>query len=234
MTEQLTEDQVDVAPEEAPQGPIRVAWAPVPKVNLLPIEILEGRRFRRTQALLGGAVLGAVLLAAGGTFWAQQGINDANDELTSSQARVSSLTAEQARYATVPQVIAEVEAANTARTLAMGTDVLWYRYLNEVDGARPNGLKINSLTFTLNGSSTVPGSFTDPLTPNGTGTLSVQGTADQYDEVATWMESLNKITGLSAAKLTNASKDETGVVTFGSGGVLDSDALSGRYDKKAG
>ncbi len=232
MTEQLTEDQVDVAPEEAPQGPIRVAWAPVPKVNLLPIEILEGRRFRRTQALLGGAVLGAVLVAAGGTFWAQQGINDANDALVSSEGQVSALTAQQNQYSAVPTVIAQVDAAETARTTAMGTDVLLYRYLTDLDGARPSGLEFTGLTVTVPaGGSAATGA--NPLVASGIGTLTIEGKADQYEEVSTWMESLDKITGVASPTLASAIKAPAGL-TYSTGAVLNSDALSGRYDKKAG
>jgi hypothetical protein len=69
MTDQLTEEYAgtELAAEPGPPAPIRIPWAPVPKVNLLPIEIVEKRRFRRTQVLLGLAVLGVVLLAGVGT-----------------------------------------------------------------------------------------------------------------------------------------------------------------------
>ena len=233
MTEQLTEDYIEAAPEETVEGPVRVAWAMVPKVNLLPIEILEGRRFRRTQALLGGAVLGAVLIAAGGTFWAQQGINDAQDDLTAAQGRVSSLQAEQAKYAAVPKTIAEVDAADSARTLAMGTDVLWYRYLNQIQDATPAGITLNGITVSMTGSTGTPTAATDPLSNTGIGTVTLNGTADQYDEVSNFLEAADGITGFTSPTLASASKQQEKIV-FGSAAVIDTNALSGRYDKKAG
>jgi hypothetical protein len=64
----------------------RVDWAPVPRVNLLPPEILESRRFARTQRLLGGAVAGTVLLAGAGVLWAQLQVGSAQEALQETQA----------------------------------------------------------------------------------------------------------------------------------------------------
>jgi Tfp pilus assembly protein PilN len=224
------EQSAEANPVEA--GPIRVAWASVPKVNLLPVEIMEARRFRRTQALLGVGVIAAVLLGGAGTVWAQQGINDANDQLTAAQSRVTGLQAQQVKYATAPLVIAQVEAANAARTLAMGQDVLWYRYLSEVSDALPTGVGLTQLGMITTGTESAPGAAPDALTPGGIGTLQMSGTAGQYKQVASWLEALNKITGFSAASLTSATYAD-GVVIFTATAVVDPDALSRRYQKEA-
>jgi hypothetical protein len=126
-----------------------------------------------------------------------------------------------------------VEAAKAARRQAMGADVLWYRYLIEVDGARPPGLRLSSLILTLSNTSSVAGAPADPLSSPGIGTVSMTGSALQYQQVATWLEAVNKIDGLSSASLTNATR--TGqTVTFGSGAVINTDALSRRYLKAGG
>jgi Tfp pilus assembly protein PilN len=235
MTEQLTEELVEIAAPPEPAGPVRIPWALVPRVNLLPVEILEGRRFRRTQLGLGVAILGTVLVAGGATYLAQRSVSDANHQLASSQARVSSLQIEQKRYAAVPEVIAEVDAANKARTLALGTDVLWYRYLNNLDGARPSGVQLTGFTVTLSAAPTTSTAVAsaNPLSPTGLGSITFSGTAKQYSDISAWLEALNKITGLSAAALASAAADEAGH-TFSSSAVVDSDALSGRYEKEAG
>ena len=78
MTEQLTEPYAEVQ-EEVPTGPpapVRISWAPIARVNLLPIEIIESRRFRRTQLALAGTVVGALVLAGAGTFLAQRSVAD--------------------------------------------------------------------------------------------------------------------------------------------------------------
>jgi Tfp pilus assembly protein PilN len=221
---------VDVAVEAEPTGPARVSWAPVPRVNLLPIEVLEGRRFRRTQVGLGVAVVAVVIAAGAGTVWAQRDVDEARDELTAAQAKVGSLQRDANRYSEVPKVLAEVDAADSARTRAMATDILWYRYLNDLDTARPPGLKLTSLTVAVTGTETgAPGK--DVLTPNGVGTIQVNGVGPGYKDVATWLENLDKINGMSLPFLGSATGvDDT--VQFTSGAVIDAKALSGRYDSK--
>ena len=234
MTDQLMQDQVgtETPAETGPPAPLRIAWAPVPKVNLLPIEILESRRFRRTQVLLAGAVLVVAVLAGAGTFLAQRSVSDANDELITAQARVTQLQAEQAKYSAVPKVVGEVEAATAARTLAMGTDVLWYRYLNDIDGAVPAGVELSSLTLGLSTAANA-GTATSPLAASGIGTIAMNGKAERYDEVSSWLEAINKITGFSSSSLLSAAKAD-GSVGWSLTAVIDSNALSARYTKDAG
>jgi Tfp pilus assembly protein PilN len=229
MTEQLTEERLASAP--VPAGPVRIAWATVPRVNLLPIEIVEARQFRRIKVLLVAGVVTAILVAVAAVIWAQQSVSDANDELEASQAKVTRLNAEQAKYAAVPIAVARVDAAKTARRLAMGGDVLWYRYMNEVDGARPAGVNLSALSFALTYPSGAVGAPGDPLSSHSVGTISASGSAQTYPQVAAWLEALNKVTGLSSSTLNNATETTTGV-TFGSGVVINSDALSHRYDKE--
>jgi len=234
MTDQLIQDQVgtEAPAETAPPAPLRIAWAPVPKVNLLPIEILESRRFRRTQGLLAAAVLVVAVLAGAGTFLAQRSVSDANDELITAQSRVTQLQAEQAKYAAVPKVVGEVEAATAARTLAMGSDVLWYQYLNDIDGARPAGVELNSLTLGL-ATAASAGTVASPLATSGIGAIAMNGAAGEYDEVSSWLEAINKITGFSSSSLLSAAKAD-GSVGWSLNAVIDSNALSARYTKDAG
>jgi Tfp pilus assembly protein PilN len=231
MTEQLTDERTQSETRQLAPTPIRIPWALVPRVNLMPIEILETRRFRRTQIVLGGAVVSALLIGGAGTYLAQRSINDANDQLVVAEAKVSALQTEQGRYAAVPQVIAEVDAARAARTLAMANDVLWSRYLNDLDDARPAGVYLSAITASLNASGTAGGSA-NPLSSSGIGTITLSGTAEQYKQVSSWLEGADKVIGISSSSLTSATKAEK-IVTFESGAILDSDALSRRYDKEA-
>lgn len=230
MTDQLAEDGTGTEVKAA-RGPIRVPWAPVAKVNLLPVEIIEGRRFRRAQLMLGGTVIGVLGIAVGGVLLAQRQVEQANEELLVSQARVTALQAEEARYAAVPRVIAQVDAAVAARSLAMGTDVLWYRYLSDIDGAQPRGVTLTSVTLTLG--ETAGGAVGEILSVAGPGTMTIQGTAEKYSQVAAWLEASDKVDGFASPKLTDAA-DSGEIVTFSSTAVITTDALSGRYNKKDG
>jgi outer membrane murein-binding lipoprotein Lpp len=227
----MTEQQVEAAPAAVEDAaPIRVEWVPVPRVNLLPPEVLEGRRFRRAQYVMGAAVLSTLVVVGGAVFWAQQGVQDAQAELDGVQARVRTLQAEQARYVAVPKLIAQVEGVQASRKRVMAADVLWYRYLNEVDGARPTGVTISQVTFGLTGSAEAPA--TDPVSKPGIGTLTITGSGRRFSEVADWLDSLDGVGEVSSTFLSGATRGE-GSVDFTSGAVFSKDALSHRYDKES-
>ncbi len=237
MTDQLTDERTESEEQPVKAEPIRVAWAAIPRVNLLPVEIIEARQFRQTKITLACIVLGTLVVAAAGVFWAQMGVNAADEELATAESEIVRLQTEQTRYAAVPMVAAQLAAANAARTQAMGTDVLWYRYLNDVRDAQPTNVKLDSLTLTVTAASA--GVSADVLSVPGIGTITTAGTAAEYSQVSAWLEALNKLNGTSSSTLTNASKaespdDPTKAVTFAAGAVLTADALSNRYDKKAG
>src|SRR3954467_8020126 len=92
----------------------------LPRVNLLPPEIAETRRFRRIQVGLGGAVLGAVGIVALLYVGASSSVSNAQDDLDSANATHTALTAETAKYRDVTAVYARAAAAQAMLTQAMG------------------------------------------------------------------------------------------------------------------
>ncbi|MBT0768947.1 PilN domain-containing protein [Kineosporia sp. J2-2] len=223
MTEDATATQVQ--PVVTP-GPKPLSWAPVPKVNLLPIEVLEGRSFQRTQLVLAAVVLvvaGAIGVA---TVWAQNGKDDAQAQADAAQARVSRLQQQQTEYSEVPKIYAQVEAATAARKQALIGDAPWYRYMNELDDARPPTVDFSSVQMTL---AAAGSSAVDPLTPAGAATLTIAGQGQDYKGVAEWMDAFDDVPGLQSAKLTSATRTESQVTTFTTVGVAGGQALSGRY-----
>jgi hypothetical protein len=217
------------------QRPTRSEWAAVPKVNLLPPEIIEARRFAGLQRRLVLLVLVAVVGCAAATGWAQGRVSAAQGELDAARGRIGVLQAEKAKYAEVPKVTAAVDAALTTRQQAMAADVLWYRYLNDLALATSSSTWLSSMTATLTGSVPAPGS--DPLSPPGIGTLAISGQTTSLPNVGVWLEALDGITGVKGSTLVAATReglaDAGGAVTFGTTSVLTTDALSHRYDRKA-
>ncbi len=214
---------------------VRVDWAPVPKVNLLPQEILDVRRFRGVQRVLVGAVLGTVAVAGLGVGWAVHGVATARDELQATQARTTQLRAEEAKYADVPRVLARVATAERARTQALGRDVLWYRFFDDLAAATPESVSLTSVTVSMDTASAGPGVAADPLTPGGLGSVAFSGTGDLFPDVAKWLESVATVDGLDGSTLQSATRSSdasTDDVTFSSKIVIDDSALSHRYDGK--
>lgn len=222
-----------------------VEWAPVPRVNLLPPEVLDVRRFRAVKWRLALAGVATLALVAGGVYWAQRGVGAAQDELDVTQGRTTVLRAQESTYAQVPQVLGQLEAASAARQRALGPDVLWYRFLSDVALATPANVSLTTLAVTLTAgdptsgaaSASASGTSADPLVPTGIGTLTVTGTGKGYPDVAAWLQSIVAVTGLDASTLQNATRTNdsgaAGTVTFNTTVVVTPDALSHRYDQKA-
>jgi Tfp pilus assembly protein PilN len=215
----------------------RVDWAPVPRVNLLPPEIMERRRFRRVQWRLALIIVLVVAVVVGATVWSQLQVQQARDDLTVTQNRTDELQREQSQYAQVPLTLAAVDQATSARAEAMGGDVLWYRFLNDVALSMPSTVALSTMTVTLSDSA-AESTATDPLTTPGIGSVSITGTAGDYPAVAAWMESVADVTGVASVTLQTASREATvedgvSVVSFTARLVVTDAALSHRYDQKA-
>ena len=244
----------------------RVEWAPVPRVNLLPEEILAARGFRKVQLRLALAVVTTILLASGAVFWAQGQVSDARADLETTTARSAALQQEETRYAEVPRLTAAVASAKALREQALRQDMLWYRLMSDVALATPSNVWLTTMEVSLNttagapvgsaasaGSAGSPAGSTgsagsagsagaagglDPLLPPGIGKMTVTGTAANYPDVATWLDSIARVHGLDGSTLRTVTRENAvgkgGKLTFTTEIVIVSAALSHRYDQKAG
>jgi Tfp pilus assembly protein PilN len=234
-----TTQQVAEAPE-APTASVAnpVDWAPVPKVNLLPPEILERRKFRKVRIRLAAFVVLTLLVAAGGLAWSVRNVSAAQAELDATTARTATLQQSEQKYSEVPRVLAQVEAAKTVRQQALATDVLWYRFLTDVSNATPANVSLQTLTIALNGDTGAAAS-PDALTPSGIGTVTIVGTAATINDVAVWMDAVVRVHGIDASTLKSATRDTgstsaSSQVSFSATVVITAEALSHRFDMKAG
>lgn len=224
------------AQAQAPEAPaagggLRVDWAPVPKVNLLPPEILDGRRFRGVQKMLAGAVLVTVTAAGLAFAWSLHGVGVARDELDATRARTAQLHTEEAKYADVPRILAQVDAAKKARQTALGSDVLWYRFFDDLAAATPDTVSLTTVSVALSTNGATASA--DPLTPTGIGTVTFAGSGKRFPDVAAWLESVASVHGLDGSSLQSATRSaDDGTVTFASKIVVDDSALSHRFDGK--
>jgi Tfp pilus assembly protein PilN len=207
------------------------------RVNLLPTEIGEARRLRKTQAVLG-AGLALVVVALGAVYVTQ--VNDrhkAEDELATTQAETVRLQAEQAKYNDVPRTISAIDAAVTARSTAMAQDVEWYRTLNNFSLTLPAHVWMTSMTLAITPPVADATGTAVGTTPTHVGTVTDLGTAMDHPDVATWLDVLGRQPGMANAYFSNSTKTKIGttpVVDFASTATLSQDALSHRYDRKQG
>ena len=234
------------------EGPVvsRVDWAPVPRVNLLPREIIENRKFRNVQVGLALVVVLTLVLAGAAFWWSDGEVAEAEEARDAAEAQTVLLRARQRSYAAVPETLAALDYAQTARQTVMTNDVTWYRYLSDLADAAPADVTFQSLTLTVPRASesvTAAGGGTaagaagdsataDPFLPAGAlGAVSVQGISGTYPKVAAWMDALDRIAGLDVSTLESAARGSgtDTAITFSSGITVTHEALSHRYDRKA-
>ena len=214
--------------------------ATLPRVNLLPPEVEEQRRFKRVQAGLGVGVLAALGVVGGLWVVANSQASSAQDDLAAQQARTASLNQQAQQYAEVPVVYAQVEAARAQLSQAMGQEIRWSYVLNDLSIITPSKVWLTSVKVTP-ADSTNPAvasgsSSQDYLVP-GIGTVEFEGKAYKHNDVAAWLVALAKEKGLTQPYFTSSKEEAIGsqsAVTFKSQATITEDALSGRWTDKAG
>lgn len=200
----------------------------LPRVNLLPPEIEEVRRFRRVQGGLAGTVV--LALAVVGVLYAgaSSAAGEAEDELLVASSTTSTLQAESLKFRDVTATYQRAEAAEAMLVAAMSEEVRYSRFLNDLALTMPDGVWLKEMTFTQAGP--VEG------TP-GIGSVAMSGTAFDHRDVAVWLETLAAQQGYALPQLQSSSEVLLGpkkVVDWSTTVVLAPSALSGRYAKTGG
>jgi Tfp pilus assembly protein PilN len=204
----------------------------LPRVNLLPPEIAEGRRVRRIQVGLGGAVLGAVGIVALLYVAASSSVSSAQSDVDAATANNTRLQAETAKYRDVTAVYDRAAAAQAMLTQAMGEEVRYSRLLTDLSLSVPENVWIKNLTFAQ---AAVPAAVGSSV--SGIGTMTVTGIGFKHDDVAVWLESLAGQKAYTNPYFTSSTEALLGkrkTVNFNSTATLTTAAYSGRYTKPAG
>ena len=206
--------------------------AVLPRVNLLPPEIAERRRFRRIQYGLGAGVAATVGVVALAFLAASSSVDSANEELNAASTENARLTAETAKYADVTAVYAQAAAAEAMLTEAMGSEVRYSGLLASLSLSVPENVWLKSLAFSQ---AEVPPAV--GATEPGIGTVTVSGVGFSHEDVAVWLESLAGQTDYTNPYFSSSTESLIGtrtVVDFSSTATLTPKALSGEYAKPAG
>jgi Tfp pilus assembly protein PilN len=211
--------------------------ATLPQVNLLPPEIGAQRRFRHVQAGLGGAVVASLLVAGGLFVVANSQVGKAQDDLNANKAQATQLQSKVDAFAEVPLVAAQVESARTQLGTAMGSEVRWSYFLNDLSLKMPRHVWLDSMTVTSTGAAAAVTPVGQYAT-TGIGTIVFTGKAYGHNDVAAWLNSLARQKGYTQPYFTSSTVAPLGsndnAVTFTSSVTVTDDALSKRYTQKAG
>jgi len=213
----------------------------VPRVNLLPPEIADAARFRRMQGLMAGAVVGSVALVALITLAAGAQVSSAQNSLTDAQATGTTLQTQVNQFAEVPKVFAAVQSAETQLSSAMGAEVRWSFYMNDLSLTVPDRIGLTSLAIRQDLGGGSSGAVTSPLGKTGIATVTFEGQASTNNDVASFLDSLAKQKGYIDPYFSSANKsaadaaaaNQQSVVDFAATVTVTDAAKSGRYTQKA-
>ena len=214
----------------------------LPRVNLLPPEIAEARRFRRVRLGLGAAVALSVVAVGGLYYHAHGGVAAARDDLTQAQADNSRLAHQLTQYQNVTAIKDKVAAAELNLQQAMGPQVLWSHYLSDLSLVLPGNVWLTEVQVNLTGtdqSSTPgtsgPGGMAGALPSlDAIGVVSIKGSALSHRDVAAMLTALAKEKGLTDPYFTKSSETVVQnttkkVAEFEATVDVNRKALSGRY-----
>jgi len=222
-----------------------VGVSTMPSVNLMPPEIAEAARFRRFQLAMGATVVAAFGLVGLLYTQAHHGVASAQASLDQANAQHQSLQVQRNSLQSVQDVYSQVAARKALLETAMGGEIRWSSYLNDLALQLPGNVWLTNVTASetntglaaSGATAAVAAPVTTSLTnPDAIGTINFTGVAFKHDDVATLLDYLAKERGFADAYFTSSTEAVIGpknVVDFAASVDITSKAKSGRY-KPAG
>jgi Tfp pilus assembly protein PilN len=211
--------------------------ANLPRVNLLPPEIAQQRRFRHVQVGLGGAVLASLLVVGALLVAAGAQVGKAQDDLDTNKDQAVVLQKSMDEYAEVPIVFGQVDAARAQLGQAMGQEIRWSFFLNDLSVKIPARVWLESMTVTSTAGAAAP-PVAGQYVETGIATVAFTGHGYGHNDVAAWLNSLAKQKGYTQPYFTESTVaplgDDDHAVQFTSQVTVTDDALSRRYTERAG
>lgn len=199
--------------------------------NLLPPEITDARRAKRTRRLMAAVVCVAVVATAGWYAWARHGASSAQDALTSAQDQSLTLGHKEASYNNLVKVQTESAAISAELTTLMAQDLPWYQLLPALSAIAPAGVTLTSVTGSLTSGSAAQPTLAPVSGPALTvvGTFNIGGTAPDKNSIAAFVDALAGVKGVGNPYLTSAATASGSSLQFSVQADITTDALGGRF-----
>ena len=195
-------------------------WASMPGwgivADLTPPELVAARSLRVLRKQLAAALVLVVLLCAAGYVWAAQRTSAADDQLATSQATTAQLNAQNSKYSNVVALQSATDSVTNQVATLMSGDVDVATLVQHVAAAAPAGTSFTSISITFStGQAAAAGAATTDAT---IGTLTMSGTSNRMVDVASYVTTLQGVTGVidvvpSSNSATNAHGRATWAIT---------------------
>ncbi|WP_102508604.1 PilN domain-containing protein [Sanguibacter massiliensis] len=182
----------------------------VPRVNLLPAEIIDRRSLRSLRRMLLFVLLGVIVLCAGLGFFSWSNLVRAEADLEAEQQRTSDLLLEQRKYVEVTAVKSRIELTRDALDYVSQTEVDWDSVLGMVASATPEEVLLGSITVEAATPLTGAPAAADPLAAPSIGTMTLTGSSDTRPDISAWTSALEGLPGVVDARIvvTSAVREE--------------------------
>ena len=202
----------------------------LPSVNLLPPELAEQARLRRLKAVLAGGLVVTVGVVGALYAGAVSDVAGATAEVARVTERGSDLQRETRALGHVDEVYRSADEAEARLAAAMGQEVRFSQFLDDLSKDVPEHVWLTDITFTQAAPDAAEAG-------TGIGTVTFTGVGFRHDDVAAWLESVAAQKGYAKSYLTSSTEALIGkevAADFVSTVVMTPDALSRRYAVPAG
>lgn len=205
----------------------------VPRVDLLPTEVLVDRRQRAgvRRAWLGVVVV-AVAVGAVAVLASASAVQ-ADSALAEARQETDSLLVQQQQYRDVRTTETQSELLRAAQAVGGSTEIDWQATLQNVQSSLPAGVSITGVQIDSATPLEAYAQATSPLQGQRVATLTIDASSPTLPSVPAWLDSVKKIRGFVDANANSVTLDtSTNVYTVDMTIHLDEGVYDGKYDQK--
>jgi hypothetical protein len=200
--------------------------------RLLPQEVSDARRARRTRGWVLVVVALVACLCAAWVVKAQREKQDAERDLTTATAAVTELQQGQQQFGPVVKVISETTLLEKQLKTVMANDLDWAALLDTLRSLGiSSGVRVLSVSGKLaaaDGATTVTNTLPSTAKTSSIGSFVVTGTGPDKEAVATYVDKLAKQTRIANPYLTSVTTEDK-LVTFSLTADITQASLCGRF-----
>ncbi|HEY1332316.1 MAG TPA: PilN domain-containing protein [Actinomycetota bacterium] len=187
------------------------------QVNLLPSDIRQRQKTRRTTVLVAMAVAGAVALVVAVFFIESGRLASAQNELASQQAQNAALQQQISGLSRYAALATETQQKQQIVTQLNAAVVPWSGVLRDISSVIPDDVYVKSITaqITVTAGTTAPEASDTGLI----GSITVQGAATSHDAVAQWLSRVAEVNGWENPWVSSSQLQSDGTTSFS--GTID-------------
>jgi hypothetical protein len=194
-------------------SPRRVSRVLTISADLLPDEIVAGRRARRSRGWVVVALVVVLALLAGWYVWAGRQVIDADDDLSRVTRQATDLQKRQTKYREVVDVQNQATTITKELKALLASDLQW---ANLLDTLRSTGSKsgvsvlgVNAALDQATGNSNATESLPSTTKNAKVGMVTITGGAPDKPSIAKYVDALSHLTSVANPYLTTATKSDT-------------------------